>query len=122
MEAFITAWLVGEGIIVYRSVKQNRIPPGPGQLLLSTGVFAILGLLATSQKFRTMATVLAWGFDVAAFLNLFANPPKPTSANWPPPTLPDTVIFPGTNPDTSSPNRNLAPGPSTGTLVPPQYT
>ena len=65
------AWLVGEGIIVYRQVKLNHAPPIPGALLASSGLFIMLGLLATADSARTLATALAWGFDAAAFINLW---------------------------------------------------
>lgn len=71
MGPFIMAWLVGEGIIIYRSVKKTHAPPGPGQLILSSGVFVLLALVAESERARGIATLAAWGFDIAAFLNLF---------------------------------------------------
>jgi len=117
MEAFITAWLVGEGIIIYRSVKTLKAPPGPGQLLLSSGVFVLLGLMASSPKARPLATTLAWGFDIAAFMNLWGTgKPKPGGSSWPPPQLPDTVILPGGKPGTSS--STTAPDLSGGVNVP----
>lgn len=100
MGPFIAAWLVGEGIIVYRSVKAYKAPPGPGQLLLSSGVFVMLGLLSEAQQARFLATALAWGFDAAAFMNLFGAPPKADDKKaklWPPATAKNTVIFPTCN-------------------------
>jgi hypothetical protein len=95
MGGFVLAWLVGEGIIIYRSVKQQHAPPGPGQLLLSSGVFVLLGLLAEAESARKVAITLAWGFDAAAALNLFSvGTPTKSKINWPPEKLPDTVIFP----------------------------
>jgi len=97
MGPFMLAWLVGEGIIIYRSVKAQKAPPGPGQLLLSSGVFVMLGLLAESSKARPLAIAMAWGFDAAAFLNLFgigAPHKAATAGSWPPDAAPDTVIFP----------------------------
>lgn len=71
MGGFVAAWLVGEGIIIYRAVRQTKSPPPPGQLLASSAIFVMLGILAESQQARTLATVLAWGFDAAALMNLF---------------------------------------------------
>ena len=71
MGAFIGAWLLGEGIIVVRSVRQTHLPPMPGALLASSGLFAALALLAESERARPFATLLAYGFDLAAFANLF---------------------------------------------------
>jgi hypothetical protein len=67
----VLAWLVGEGIIVYRSVKRDHSPPIPGALLASSGLFVLLALLAQADTARPVATALAWGFDIAAFMNLY---------------------------------------------------
>jgi hypothetical protein len=64
-------WIIGEGIIVYRQVKQNHAPPMPGALIASSGLFALLALLAEADRARTLAIMLAAGFDVAAFMNLW---------------------------------------------------
>ncbi|MDA8323847.1 MAG: hypothetical protein M0030_29115 [Actinomycetota bacterium] len=71
MPGIVLAWMVGEGIIVYRSVKSTHAPPMPGQLLATSGVFVLLALLSQAQQARFLAAALAWGFDVAAFMNLF---------------------------------------------------
>jgi hypothetical protein len=103
MGPFIAAWLVGEGIIVYRSVKNQKAPPGPGQLLLSSGVFVMLALLAEVRSARSLAVTLAWGFDIAALMNLWGTggpktvkqgPNTKHPAAWPPAQAPDTVIIP----------------------------
>lgn len=96
MGPFILAWLVGEGIIIYRSVKKQSAPPGPGQLLLTSGLFVVLGILAESQSARPLATTLAWGFDVAALMKLFPLPKEGVSpkSSWPPNKADDKVIFP----------------------------
>jgi hypothetical protein len=64
----VTAWLVGEGIMVYRTVEKDKRPPLPGELLATSGLFLLLGLL--SEASAEMAALLAWGFDLAAFMNL----------------------------------------------------
>jgi hypothetical protein len=71
MGLFLAFWLIGEGIIVYRQVRQNHAPPMPGSLIASSGLFALLALLAEADQARTLAVMLAAGFDVAAFMNLF---------------------------------------------------
>jgi len=71
VRGLILAWAVGEGIIIYRSVKVNHAPPMPGALLASSGLFVLLAVLAEAgPEAATLAAVLAWGFDAAAFLNL----------------------------------------------------
>jgi len=101
MGPFVFAWMIGEGIIIYRSVKKRHIPPGPGELLYSSGLFVLLALLAEARNARFLATALAYGFDIAAFMNLF--PPvtgektiEPPAKGWPPSLLPPTQILPGT--------------------------
>jgi hypothetical protein len=62
------AWLLGEGIIIWRSVNKNHRPPMPGELLGSSGFFALCALLAEYPPARTTATLLAFGIDLAAYL------------------------------------------------------
>lgn len=96
----ILAWLVGEGIIIYRSVKVQKAPPSPGQLLYSSGVFVMLALLSQAEQARFLATAIAWGLDAAAFMNLVPDQLSGPSQNaknagtWPPPIAPNTVIIP----------------------------
>ena len=71
MGGIALAWAVGEGILVFRSVKYNHAPPVPGALLATSGLFILLALLAQADRARFLATALAWGFDAAAFMNLF---------------------------------------------------
>jgi hypothetical protein len=112
MGPLIMAWLVGEGIIIYRTAKTYKAPPGPGMLLISSGVFALLALAAESDQARRPAVLFAWGIDIAAFMNLFQNVPavknSPTAVKsilgdieavagkgtWPPAIAPNTVIIP----------------------------
>jgi hypothetical protein len=68
---FTMAWLIGEGIICWRSVRVTHAPPMPGALIASSGLFALLALLAESDTARPLATALAFGFDLAAFMNLY---------------------------------------------------
>src|SRR5258708_34981181 len=102
MGAFIAAWLIGEGIISWRAIRQTKAPPVPGALLASSGLFALLALLAESEQARPLAVLLAYGFDLAAFMNLYppgtgggqapsttagtrkarAPPPPPGGARW----------------------------------------
>lgn len=70
MPSVVLAWLVGEGIIFYRSYKNDHRPPMPGQLLASTGLFAVLGVVARNPQGSFLAGAMAWGFDIAAFMNI----------------------------------------------------
>jgi hypothetical protein len=71
MGPFIMAWAIGEGIIVYRGVTKTKAPPIPGALLASSGLFALLAILAEWDRARPVAVALAYGFDIAAFMNLY---------------------------------------------------
>jgi len=66
----VLAWLVGEGILTWRSFHDDHRPPLPGQLLAASGIFVMLGLLAEAQQARFLAAALAWGFDIAALMNV----------------------------------------------------
>lgn len=70
MPGLVLAWLTGEGIIFYRSWKQDQRLPVPGQLLAASGVFILLGFLAQAPKAQFLASALAWGFDIAALMNV----------------------------------------------------
>jgi hypothetical protein len=74
------AWAVGEGILVVRSIRVNHGPPVPGALLAASGLFVLLAVLAQAERAKFLATALAWGFDAAAFMNLY---PPVTGAGSP---------------------------------------
>ena len=80
MNGLIVAWMVGQGIVVYRAVKIQKRPPLPAELLGSSGAFVLLGILHEWQP--QLATMLAVGLDVAAFMGLFdpKTAPVPASA------------------------------------------
>ena len=68
MAGITLAWLIGETVIVWRSVSRDHRPPMPGQLLGSSAFFALLAILAEYQPARGAATALAFGVDIAAYL------------------------------------------------------
>lgn len=70
MGGIILAWLVGEGIITWRSVTKERKPPIPGDLLAATGLFAVLALIAEYQPARGVATLFAFGIDIAVLMQV----------------------------------------------------
>jgi len=76
--------LFGLGLITYRNVARNHQPPIPGQLLAASGLFALLALAAEYQPAAAPAALAAWGFDLAALLNILpgnlAGPAKTTTA------------------------------------------
>lgn len=70
MAGITLAWLIGEGIIVWRQAGKQHHVPIPGTLLGSSGFFALLALLAEYQPARAAATLTAFGIDVAAYLQV----------------------------------------------------
>jgi hypothetical protein len=68
MPGIVLAWLVGEGMVVYRAYKNEKRPVLPGQLLASSAVFAVCGLIAEAPGAAFLGAAMAWGFDVALFL------------------------------------------------------
>ena len=77
MAGITLAWLIGEGIIIWRSVNRDHRPPMPGALLGSSALFALLALLAEYQPARTTATLIAFGVDLAAYLQAPIITPGP---------------------------------------------
>jgi uncharacterized YccA/Bax inhibitor family protein len=64
------AWLAGMGIIGYQSVAREHHAPLPGRLIGASGLFGLLALVSEYQPAAGLAAVLAWGFDLAALLNV----------------------------------------------------
>jgi transcription elongation factor len=62
------AWLTGLGVLTWREVREFRRPVPPGRYALASGVFVLLGLLATSDAAAPAAVLAAWGFDLAVML------------------------------------------------------
>lgn len=93
----VMAWLVGEGIVSWRWFKQGA-PPPPGSLAAVSGFFALLAILATYPPAKGVATGLAVGIDIAAFLQVLPGTKQVTPAHgWPPAKISDpTVFLPGT--------------------------
>jgi hypothetical protein len=70
MGALALAWLIGEGVISWRSVSEQHMPPPPRQLLLASGIFAMLAIVSEYQPARAFATVTAFGLDLAILLQV----------------------------------------------------
>lgn len=89
MGGIILAWFAGQGIIVYRSIKQDHAPPVPGQMLAATGLFALLAVMAEYEPARAAATALAFGVDIAVLMKVLPGTKGKAAA---------PVRKPGTNP------------------------
>lgn len=91
---FFFAWAVGEGFIIWRWIKAGA-PPTPGALLLPSGVYLTLAIVAEYTPAAGLATLLAWAFDAAVALQVVGKTPR-QKTGWPPPAINDpTVILPG---------------------------
>lgn len=97
------AWAVGEGILTYRWVKA-KAPPPPGALLLVSGLFLGLAIMAEYQPARATATAFAYAVDLAVLLKVVGKDPTEfpgktgtLTTGWPPLKIPATQIWPGGN-------------------------
>jgi hypothetical protein len=68
MGGITLAWLAGMGIIVGREVARKHQPPMPGTLLAASALFALIAAAAEYGPARPAATLLAFGLDLAAWL------------------------------------------------------
>lgn len=82
-QGVIGTWLVAEGIIVYRVISRQHRPPIPGELLATSGLFLLLGLLAIGAP--SLAVTMGVGIDIAAFMNLAGTGTIGQALSGPPP-------------------------------------
>ena len=105
---FFFAWMLGEGIIIYRWVKKGA-PPTPGALLLPSGLFLGLAVLAEYQPARALATAFAFSVDLAVLLQVVGKAPQQVTG-WPPPqNIPQDAVLP--NGTSGNPASSAAPAP-----------
>lgn len=91
----VIAWLAGEAMITYRWMKAGA-PPTPGTLVMASGFFALCALLGEYRPARPAATLLAFGIDLAAYLQVVGKAPAAQATGWPPPLITDpNVLLPG---------------------------
>jgi hypothetical protein len=125
MEGLIAAWLVGEGLVTWRTWKHGA-PPTPGQLAAVSGFFALLALLALHRPARGVATALAVGIDIAALLQVLPGTQASVhlTRTWPPAKITDPAVFlPGTPAAAAgTPGANPATQPGTGNPANPPGT
>ena len=101
----VLAWLIGEGIVTWRWAKQGA-PPTPGALAASSGFFLLLAVIHEYQPARTATTLLAFGIDIAALLQVLPGSKTVQQTGWPPLAIADpTVLLPAG----SSGNGNILP-------------
>lgn len=139
MGSFLIAWLVGMTLsithqeYVYKRVDPSMVstsktapspfPPKPGKLVVASGIYVGLAILAEGQNTRSLATVLAWGYNIAIGLQFAQDVAQDktkgsvtgtirNSGFWSPPTAPDTVVFPTGK---ASPSATSSSTPTSGT-------
>lgn len=81
MGLFVLAWLTGEGIIAWRSVSQQHMPPSPREMIVASGLFALLALLAEYEPAKFVATAFAWGVDIAVLMQVLPGGTDPITAS-----------------------------------------
>jgi hypothetical protein len=87
------AWAIGLGIIGWRTVNREHRPPMPGQLLGASGFFVLCAVLAEYPPARTAATLLAFGIDIAAYLEVpVVAGPRPATAAGPGPVKTEPIV------------------------------
>lgn len=93
----VTAWLFGMGLISYRYIARQHQPPIPGSLLAASGLFALLAVIADWEAAAPAAVAAAWGFDLAALLNVLpASVAGPKKATPPTPAVAQAAAYSGT--------------------------
>lgn len=86
----LLAWLAGMGLITWRGVGKYKKPVPPGQYLAASGIYAVLALVAEWQPAAPVAVLMAWGFDLAVYLQAVPEqvaPKKTTPAAAAPATV-----------------------------------
>lgn len=129
MGGFLIAWLVGMGLSISHEAYSYKVtsgtganvtdtlhsplPPKPGRLLIASGIYVGLAILAEAPSMNGTATLLAWGYNVAIALKWaqeYSNE-KNTGIKaggtsfWNPPTASGNSLFPtggGNTPATST--------------------
>lgn len=66
----LLAWLAGVGLITWRGIKKDHKPVSAGQYGAASGVYVLLAFLAEYEPAAPVAVLLAWGFDLAVFLQV----------------------------------------------------
>lgn len=141
MGPFLIAWLVGMGLnishdaynykvssgIGYNDPTKSPLPPKPGRLLIASGIYVGLAILAEAPNMRSTATLAAWGYNAAIGLrwaseyasNKGSNLKAGGSAWWSPPTASGDTLFPsGTSgTPTAKPTSTTPPASGSGPLV-----
>lgn len=66
----LLAWATGIGLVTWRGIKTTHKPVSAGQYAAASGVYVLLALVAEWEPAAAIATLMAWGFDVAILLQV----------------------------------------------------
>ena len=75
MRGLLAAALVEMGLVAYRDLSAQKIPPPPSDFVAVAIIYGGLGLLPDSAA--QFASLVGWGLVVATFLNMW-SPATPT--------------------------------------------
>lgn len=116
----VMAWLVGEGIVTWRTFKHGA-PPTPGQLAAVSGFFVLLAVLAQYQPAKGVAAAIGVGVDIAAFLQVLPGTGQPVhlTRTWPPAQITDPTIFLPNSGGASGGSNTVTPGAPAAPRRPP---
>lgn len=64
------AWVAGLGLITWRGIKASHKPVSPGQYAAASGVYVLLAFVAEYEPAAPVAVLMAWGFNLAVFLQV----------------------------------------------------
>jgi hypothetical protein len=70
-KAILAAWVAGMGLLTWRELQLSPWrPPPPARYAAASGLYALLGAAAVYQPAAGAAALVAWGFDLALFLQV----------------------------------------------------
>jgi hypothetical protein len=66
----LLAWTVGLGLVTWRGIKKTHKPVSPGQYAAASGLYVLLAMVAEYEPAAAVATLMAWGFDLAVLFQV----------------------------------------------------
>ena len=118
MGPFLIAWLVGMGLNISHEAysykvlsgtgpntvitQQSPLPPKPGRMLIASGIYVGLAVLAEAPSMRSTATLAAWGYNIAIGLRWAQEYTTDKAGGikaggtswWSPPLASSDVVYP----------------------------
>jgi hypothetical protein len=70
-KTILAAWAAGLGLLTWRELQLSPWrPPPPGRYAAASGLYALLGAAASWDAAAAPAAMIAWGFNLALFLQI----------------------------------------------------